>query len=560
MQQTGKILGISGPTVRTDLKGLKLYERVFVGHSLLTGEVVRLEKEQAVIQVYEDTRGLGVGEPVKGVGMPLTVRLGPGLMGNMYDGLQRPLTQMRKEMGPFIRVWKEMYGLDYMKRWNFTPAIKPGDQLSFGKIIGEVQEGAFKHFIICGAEQGTVKRVASGDISLDEPFGELADGLEIPGGPALSVLVLPPSRRKFAPQTPLVTGQRIIDFLFPLARGGAAIIPGGFGTGKTIFEQSVAKFADVDIVVYVGCGERGNEMADLIAEFEELEDPWTKRKLTERTVLVVNTSNMPVATPDASIYTAVTMAEYYRDMGYHVLFLADSLSRWAEALREISASLEEMPGEEGYPTYLASRLSGFLERAGVVETMNGRIGSLSMILSVSPPGGDFTEPVTQACLRTTGAFLMLDTSLAHRRHYPAINWFQSYSLYAKEVSGHYRTAVSQEWEGLLRRCRELLQQEETLREVAEIVGVEGLQNQDRLLMSAAEMIRTRFLQQNAYSDDAFSPPEKTFATMKRIIDFYDGASARLKEGASLEEAMKGQESGDGSQKSGVGNVKQGAAS
>ena len=258
-----------------------------------------------------------------------------------------------------------------------------------------------------------------------------------------------PYRRKFAPAAPLVTGQRSIDFLFPLARGGTAIFPGGFGTGKTILEQSIAKFADVDIVVYVGCGERGNEMADMIAEFEELQDPWTKRPLRERTVLVVNTSNMPVAAREASIYTAVTMAEYYRDMGYHVLFLADSLSRWAEALREISASLEEMPGEEGYPTYLASRLSGFLERAGVVETLNGKIGSLSMILSVSPPGGDFTEPVTQACLRTTGAFLMLDTSLAHRRHYPAINWFQSYSLYAGEVAGHYRKKVSPEWDELL---------------------------------------------------------------------------------------------------------------
>jgi V/A-type H+-transporting ATPase subunit A len=290
----------------------------------------------------------------------------------------------------------------------------------------------------------------------------------------------------------------------------------------------------------VGCGERGNEMADMIAEFEELRDPWTKRPLRERTVLVVNTSNMPVAAREASIYTAVTMAEYYRDMGYHVLFLADSLSRWAEALREISASLEEMPGEEGYPTYLASRLSGFLERAGVVETLNGRIGSLSMILSVSPPGGDFTEPVTQACLRTTGAFLMLDTSLAHRRHYPAINWFQSYSLYAKEVSGHYREKVSAEWGEMLVRCRQILQQEESLREVAEIVGAEGLQDTDRLLMRTAELIRTDFLQQNAYSDDAFSPPEKTLAIIKGILDAHDRATEKLKQGVSLEEITKGE--------------------
>ena len=541
--RTGKILGISGPTVSVDLKGLKLYERVFVGHALLTGEVVRLERDRAVIQVYEETRGLGVGEPVKGVGMPLTVRLGPGLMGSMYDGLQRPLEQMRREMGPFIRTWKEMYGLDYTKRWNFVPAVKIGDELSYGKIIGQVQEGAFTHYIMCGNVKGRIAEVSSGDISLDEPFGVFEGGLEIPGCHEWPVRMARPYRRKFAPVTPLVTGQRIIDFLFPLARGGAAIIPGGFGTGKTIFEQSVAKFADVDIVVYVGCGERGNEMADLIAEFEELADPWTKRRLTERTVLVVNTSNMPVAAREASIYTAVTMAEYYRDMGYHVLFLADSLSRWAEALREISTSLEEMPGEEGYPTYLASRLSAFIERAGVVETLNGKIGSLSMILSVSPPGGDFTEPVTQACLRTTGAFFMLDTSLAHRRHFPAINWFQSYSLYSKDLSEHYCREVAPEWEELRKRCNYLLQREESIREVAEIVGIEGLQDADRLIMRVAERIKNEFLGQNAYSDDAFSPPQKTLALIKELVGLFDRSAEKLKQGVKLEEAMKVDEGG-----------------
>jgi V/A-type H+-transporting ATPase subunit A len=538
---SGRIQGISGPTVSVDLKGLKLYERVYVGHAMLTGEVVRLERDKAVIQVYEDTRGLAVGEPVKGVGMPLTVRLGPGLLGGMFDGLQRPLERLRDEMGPFITGGREIYALDYMRQWKFTPSVKKGDEMSFGTVIGSVDEGAFKHYIMCGSESGrTISRVIDGSISLDEPIGEFEDGGEIPGCHEWPVRKARPYRRKFAPNEPLITGQRSIDFLFPLARGGTAIFPGGFGTGKTILEQSVAKFADVDIVVYVGCGERGNEMADMIAEFGELQDPWSKRPLRERTVLVVNTSNMPVAAREASIYTAVTMAEYYRDMGYRVLFLADSLSRWAEALREISASLEEMPGEEGYPTYLASRLSGFLERAGVVETMNGRIGSLSMILSVSPPGGDFTEPVTQACLRTTGAFLMLDTALAHRRHYPAINWFQSYSLYAKEVSGHYQEKVSTEWETLLQRCKQLLQEEESLREVAEIVGAEGLQDADRLVMHTAERIRTEFLQQNAYSEDAFSPPEKTVAMMKRILDFHDRATEKLGQGIALDEALKGQ--------------------
>jgi V/A-type H+-transporting ATPase subunit A len=538
---SGKIQGISGPTVMVDLKGLKLYERVYVGNAMLTGEVVRIEQDRTVIQIYEDTRGLAVGEPVKGVGMPLTVRLGPGLLGGMFDGLQRPLERLKEDMGPFITGGKEIYALDYMRRWAFTPFLKKGDTPSFGTIIGSVDEGAFKHYIMCGAEAGkTVASVVDGaDISLNEPLGEFEDGQEIPGCHEWPVRLARPYRRKFAPAEPLVTGQRSIDFLFPLARGGTAIIPGGFGTGKTILEQAVAKFADVDIVVYVGCGERGNEMADMIAEFGELQDPWTKRPLRERTVLVVNTSNMPVAAREASIYTAVTMAEYYRDMGYHVLFLADSLSRWAEALREISASLEEMPGEEGYPTYLASRLSGFMERAGVVETMNGKIGSLSMLLSVSPPGGDFTEPVTQACLRTTGVFLMLDTSLAHGRHFPAINWFQSYSLYGKDAAEHYHQKVDPDWAKLLQRCRQILQEEETLREVAEIVGAEGLQDTDRLLMHVAERLRNEVLQQNAYSEDAFSPPDKTVGMVKSIIGFYDRAIEQLKQGMNLDEVLKG---------------------
>jgi len=536
---SGKIQSISGPTVSADLKGLKLYERVYVGHAMLTGEVVRLERDKVVIQVYEDTRGLAVGEPVKGVGRPLTVRLAPGLLGGMFDGLQRPLERLREEMGPFISGGRELYALDYMKRWDFSPALKEGDEVAGGTVVGTVNEGPFKHYIMANAdESGTVGTIREGSISLDEPLGEYKDNRDIPGCHEWPVRIARPFRKKFPPASPIVTGQRSIDFLFPLARGGTAIFPGGFGTGKTILEQSIAKFANVDIVVYVGCGERGNEMADMIAEFEELRDPYSKRPLRERTVLVVNTSNMPVAAREASIYTAVTMAEYYRDMGYHVLFLADSLSRWAEALREISASLEEMPGEEGYPTYLASRLAGFLERAGVVETLAGKIGSLSMILSVSPPGGDFTEPVTQACLRTTGSFLMLDTSLAHRRHYPAINWFQSYSLYGGEVAEHYRTTISPEWDELLHRTKQILQQEEALREVAEIVGAEGLQDVDRLLMRMAERIRTEFLQQNAYSEDAFSSPEKTLSIMKGIIGDYDRAAEKLKQGVTLEEAIK----------------------
>jgi len=539
---TGKIIGISGPTVQVDLKGLKLYERVYVGHAMLTGEVVRLVENRAIIQVYEDTHGLGVGEPVKGAGMPLTVRLGAGIISSMFDGLQRPLERLRDEMGPFISIGREMKALDYTRKWRFLPLREKGDEIAPGESIGFIEEGAFRHFITGGNDSNKkLSRIAEGHISLDEPFGEFEDGKEIMGCFEWPVRVPRPYRRKFSPSEALVTGQRSIDLLFPLARGGTAILPGGFGTGKTILEQSIAKFADVDIVVYAGCGERGNEMAEMIEEFQTLKDPRTGRPLMERTILVVNTSNMPVAAREASIYTAVTMAEYYRDMGYHVLFLADSISRWAEALREISSALEEMPAEEGYPTYLSSRLSGFIERAGVVETLNGAIGSLSMVLSVSPPGGDFTEPVTQACLRTSGVFLMLDTSLAHRRHFPAINWFQSYSLYSKEATSHYRDRVSQEWEKLYYRCKEILQKEETLREIAEIIGIEGLQDTDRLLMRTAEMVRSDFLSQNSYTEDAFSPPEKTCAIIKGILDFYDQAAGKLKEGLTLEKVLRPQE-------------------
>ncbi len=535
---TGKILGISGPTVATDLCGLRLYERVYVGHSLLTGEVVRLENDKAVIQVYEDTRGLAVGEPVKSVGVPLSVKLGPGLLSGMFDGLQRPLKKLREEMGAFITGGREIEGLDLQRRWRFSPTVKRGDEIGPGAILGTAEDGAFTHYIVCGpAGSGRVSGITEREFSLAEPLGVYEDGNMITGWHEWPVRSPRPYRKKVPPTEPLVTGQRSIDFLFPIAKGGTAIFPGGFGTGKTILEQSVAKFADVDVVVYVGCGERGNEMAEMIEEFEDLKDPWTGRRLMERTILVVNTSNMPVAAREASIYTAVTMAEYYRDMGYHVLFLADSLSRWAEALREISASLEEMPGEEGYPTYLASRLSGFLERAGVVETVGGGRGSLTMILSVSPPGGDFTEPVTQACLRTTGAFLMLDTSLAHRRHFPAINWFQSYSLYSAGLEAYYSEKISPEWQTLRGRCMEVLQKEETLREVAEIVGAEGLQDADRLLMLIAEKIRTEFLSQNAYTEDAFASPESTFARISSIFGLYDRTLKKMTGGVSPEDAL-----------------------
>lgn len=536
-EASGIIRAISGPTVIAEVRGLRLYDRVYVGRQMLTGEIVRLEGDKAVIQVYEDTKGLALGEPVRSTSMPLTVRLGPGLLSSIFDGLQRPLKRLEEEMGFFITGGKELYALDYLRRWRFTPLKKPGERIGYGEVYGYVEEGPFRHYLL-SIKEGIIRWIADAEISLNETIAELEDGGELFGCHEWPVRTPRPFKRKLSPQEPLITGQRAIDLLFPLARGGTAILPGGFGTGKTILEQSIAKFADVDIVVYVGCGERGNEMAEMLEEFVKLTDPWTGRPLMERTVLVVNTSNMPVAAREASIYTAVTMAEYYRDMGYHVLFLADSLSRWAEALREISSSLEEMPGEEGYPTYLASRLASFFERAGVVETLGGKLGSLSMILSVSPPGGDFTEPVTQACLRTAGAFLMLDTSLAHRRHFPAINWFQSYSLYARELMEFFNKKISPEWSVLRQRANEILQKEESLREVVEIVGMEGLQDSDRLLMHIAERLRLEFLCQNAYTEDAFSSPEKTIERLRALIGLYDRALELIRKGTPFEEALR----------------------
>ncbi len=534
----GRIIGLAGPTVTVDVAGLQLYERVYVGHARLAGEVVRLERGRALVQVYEDTRGLAIGEPAEGSARPLTVRLGPGLLGTLFDGLQRPLQALREQSGPFIRSGLDPFPLDLQRTWEFTPGKRAGDQVTLGEPLGEVQEGPFRHWIPATAA-GSLASLRSGTIRLGEPLGALEDGTELLAWQEWPVRQGRGRRAKLPPGQPLITGQRCLDFLFPLSKGGTAIFPGGFGTGKTILEQSIAKYADVDIVVYVGCGERGNEMAEILEEFSRLSDPWRDTPLMERTIVVANTSNMPVAAREASIYTAVAMAEYYRDMGYDVLLLADSISRWAEALREISASLEEMPGEEGYPTYLGSRLAAFFERAGVMETPDGETGSLSMILSVSPPGGDFTEPVTQACLRCAGALYLLDTALAHRRHYPAIHWGQSYSLYEGVLAGHFRQEVSADWDHLKKRCRELLRKEEALREVAEIVGLEGLQDPDRLVMHIAERVRLEFLCQNAYSEDAFSTPEQTLASIRHLVEVYETAKAGLAEGRDLDELLKG---------------------
>ena len=511
----GVITRISGPTISTDIPGLKLYDRIRVGKRELLGEVIRLEPGNAVIQVYEETQGLAIGEPTRSLGVPLSVSLGPGMLGGIFDGLQRSLTHLLDIQGPYLQPGSLM---DFNRdtSWSFRASCDPGDTIQRGEILGEVVELGFTHHILAPCS-GTLADISSGEYDRQTPVAHLEDGTEITLYQDWPVREPRPYKEKHPPHQPLVTGQRCIDFLYTLARGGTAIFPGGFGTGKTVLEQSLAKCAASDVVIYVGCGERGNEMADMLEEFTHLEDPWTRKPLMQRTVVVVNTSNMPVAAREASIYTAATLGEYFRDMGNHVLLLADSLSRWAEALREISSALEEMPGEEGYPTYLNSRLATFMARAGSVETLSGEIGSLSMVLSVSPPGGDFTEPVTQACLRNTGSFLMLDTALAQRRHFPAIHWGQSFTRYstAQRQLAH---DIDERWESHRQLCQHLLQKEESLREVAEIVGKDGLQEEDRLTMSTAERIRQEFLAQNAFTDDAFSTPEDTFSKIDRILE------------------------------------------
>lgn len=533
----GTITGIAGPTVTLAMPGLKMYDRVLVGKARLFGEVIRLGPEGAVAQVYESTRGLGLGEPAIGLGKPLTARLGPGLLGAIYDGLQRPLPEVAAATGPFILPGSQWPALDPEREWPFVPLKKAGEAVAVGEPYGYVEEGGVRHFLFAD-QAGVIATMATGPVTLVQPVVALTGHGTLTAAQEWPIRIPRPWRRKFSPSTPLVTGQRVIDFLFPLARGGTAILPGGFGTGKTVLEQAIAKFADVDIVVYVGCGERGNEMAEMLEEFASLADPWSGRTLMQRTIMVANTSNMPVAAREASIYTAVTMAEYYRDQGYHVLLLADSISRWAEALREISSALEEMPGEEGYPTYLASRLASFFARAGVVETMSGTIGSLSMILSVSPPGGDLTEPATQACLRAAGAFLVLDTALAHRRHFPAIHWFQSFSLYDQEMTGYFSKEVDPTWADLKRQAQSLLQREEKLREVAEIVGAEGLQDLDHLVMHTAARLRQEFLRQNTFDADAFSTPKLTLEKAARLLDQHAAAEARLATGDFLTDILR----------------------
>ena len=544
---TGKISKIAGPlVVATGMREANMFDVVRVSDSKLIGEIIEMHGDRASIQVYEETSGLGTGEPVESTGEPLSVELGPGLIEGIFDGIQRPLEKIRELVGNSLVRGVEVPALDREKKWHFVPKVKAGDKVVGGDILGTVQETEIveHRIMVKPGVVGTVKSIAEGDYTVTEQIGsiETANGEQLP----VTLMQKWPVRRgrpfekKLAPNVPLVTGQRVVDTLFPIAKGGVAAIPGPFGSGKTVTQHQLAKWAEADIVVYIGCGERGNEMTDVLNEFPELIDPHTGKSLMERTVLIANTSDMPVAAREASIYTGITIAEYFRDMGYSVALMADSTSRWAEALREMSGRLEEMPGEEGYPAYLGSRLAQFYERAGRVISLgsDGREGALSVIGAVSPPGGDISEPVSQATLRIVKVFWGLDSALAYKRHFPAINWLTSYSLYADSLGSWFNENVSDEWTTLRARLMALLSDEASLDEIVKLVGMDALSPTDRLKMETARSIREDFLHQLAFHEvDTYSSLRKQYLMMKLVLRFYDGSLDALKKGADIEKLV-----------------------
>lgn len=537
MSQQGTIYRVAGPVVTALGLNARMYDVVKVGKEGLMGEVIEIDNEKAIIQVYEDTSGIRPGEPVENTGMPLSVELGPGLLTSIYDGIQRPLPVLKEKMGNFISRGVMAPGLSRTKKWNFVPTVKAGDKVKGGSIIGTVQETkTIQHKIMVppGTPETTIKDIKAGEFTVEEVIGHLDNGTELKLMQKWPVRKPRPYQEKLMPDIPLITGQRILDGLFPIAKGGTAAIPGPFGSGKTVTQQQLAKWSDAEIVVYIGCGERGNEMTEVLAEFPHLTDPKTGNPLMDRTVLIANTSNMPVAAREASVYTGITIAEYYRDMGYGVSLMADSTSRWAEAMREISSRLEEMPGEEGYPAYLAARLSEFYERAGRVITERGDQGSVTVIGAVSPPGGDFSEPVTQNTLRIVKVFWALDARLAQRRHFPAINWLNSYSLYQDSLKGYYDGNVSPEWNRLKVQSMEILQRESELQEIVQLVGSDALPEDQQLTLEIARMIREYFLQQNAYHEvDTFCSMKKQFMMLKSILTWGDYAKKALASGVPM---------------------------
>ncbi len=527
-----RISRISGPVVVAENLSARMYDLVQVGKEGLMGEVIRIDGNKTTIQVYEDTTGLKPGEPVTNTGMPLSVELGPGLLSQIYDGIQRPLTVLRQSMGDFIRRGASVPGLDHKKKWKFTATAKKGDVVSSGDMLGEVQETkTIKHSILVPPNvSGKIKEISSGEFTVVDAIGKLEDGTAIKMSHKWPVRVPRPCAEKLMPEIPLVTGQRILDTLFPVAKGGTGAIPGPFGSGKTVIQQQLAKWSDAEIVVYIGCGERGNEMTEVLTEFPKLMDVKTNTPLMQRTVLIANTSNMPVAAREASVYTGMAIAEYFRDQGYDVSLMADSTSRWAEAMREISSRLEEMPGEEGYPAYLAARLAEFYERAGRVRCMGKKqsIGSVTAIGAVSPPGGDFSEPVTQNTLKITKAFWALDAKLAQRRHFPAINWLDSYSLYSENLSTWYSSNIAEDWPRVRAETMKILQKEATLQEIVQLVGSDALPERERLTLEVARLIREAFLQQDAYhAIDSHCSLKKQYLMLKSVINFSDLAGRAL---------------------------------
>ena len=539
----GRIIKVAGPAVVAEgLEAAKLDDIVWVGEDRLWGEVIRVQRDRAFLQVFEDTTGLRVGEPVVNTATPLSVTLGPGLLGQIYDGVQRPLETLREAHGAFLFRGVTAPALPPAQQWDFEPRVRPGDRVEAGAVLGEIEErpGRIHRVLVPPGVAGVVAEVRDGRRGANEPVVRLDSGRELTLTQNWPVKRGRPYREKLDPSEPFLTGQRVLDTLLPICLGGTAIIPGGFGTGKTVLEQTLAKCSNAEIIVYVGCGERGNEMTDVLAEFPQLADPLTGRPLMERTILIANTSNMPVAAREASVYVGLTMAEYYRDMGYHVALLADSTSRWAEAMREISARLEEMPGEEGYPTYLASRLAGFYERSGRVRCLgpDDRVGSVTIVGAVSPPGGDYSEPVTQNSQRVSGAFWALDAPLAYRRHFPAISWARSYSLYVRQLEPWYVRHVSRDWSEAVRAVRELLQRDAELQEVVQLVGPEGLQDHERIVLETGRSIREDYLQQNAFSPvDVRCSLRKQLAMLHAILHFHRVAGEAVRQGVGVDKLI-----------------------
>jgi V/A-type H+-transporting ATPase subunit A len=537
----GRIKKIAGPAVIAEgLEGAKMYDIVRVGKEKLVGEIIRLDGETAFVQVYEDTNGLQVSEEVITTGLPLAVELGPGMLNGIFDGIQRPLDKIREASGDFIARGINVLSLSRTQKWAFTPSVKPGDRVESGAILGTVPEFSFTHKILVPPGiSGVVKSIVpAGEYTIDENVVTLENGTQIKMYHPWPVRKARPVTRKLDPDQPFLTGMRILDVLFPLTAGGTAAIPGPFGSGKTVTQQSIAKYGNADIVVYVGCGERGNEMTDVLVEFPELEDPKTGNPLMQRTILIANTSNMPVAAREASLYSGITLAEYFRDQGYAVSMMADSTSRWAEALREIASRLEEMPAEEGYPPYLASRLAAFYERAGRVTTLAGEGGSVSVIGAVSPAGGDLSEPVTQSTLRITGAFWALDAKLARARHFPAINWAGSYSLFMNILEPWYRQNVANDYPETRTQAVVALQREAALQEVVQLVGPDALQDAERLDLEIGRLFREDFLQQNGYDKvDASCSMEKAYGIIQMILALQKSGKNLLAKGGSIQDFL-----------------------